>query len=254
MIFYQNSMVLNVTAAQNHGCGVGTQSYYFYNLEPHTGGAYPYYYVGYSQIEGATISICFYFDSRGVFTIKLDGAGSCPANNEPAACTNGWAAGTVTQSWSGNFQPSTVPTGNYYGTMSVVPYTKSGSQYYCTTCYPVSTSISVLWNGDSAILSMQGGGSSTCVLYTQSFTLSHVTEYGNQYPNYYYGSINVEGYDVAVCFYWDQYGNVIIKIDGQGTCPSTSEQATCSNSAWYPGTVTQTWTGHVSSNTATQTE
>ena len=42
-----------------------------------------------------------------------------------------------------------------------------------------------------------------------------VVEYGSTYPGYYGGQITVEGYTIPICFYWDDFGNVIMLLDGQ---------------------------------------
>ena len=63
-------------------------------LAPHTGGAYPYYYVGQVSVEGAVIPVCMYFDySVGNFRIVLDGQGTCPAASDRASCQAGECMG-----------------------------------------------------------------------------------------------------------------------------------------------------------------
>jgi hypothetical protein len=242
MIFYTNSMVLNVTAASNHACSLGTQGFYFYQLVPHSGGAYPNYYVGYMVIEGVSMSVCLYFNN-GVLKVKVDNQGSCPSDIDPATCSNGWNTGFVDQVWSGSFRPSTVPTGSYFGNINIVPYSQTSTGARCSTCYPVRSAVSVLWNGDTFVLTIQGASTGSCTLYTQTYAFTEVVEYGFDYPNYYYGLINVNGYNMPVCFYWDTLGSIIFRLDGQGTCPHISDQSYCTQSGQY---VLQSWVGQVS--------
>jgi hypothetical protein len=73
--------------------------------QPHSGGAYPNYYVAQVVVERATIPVCMYFDGSRL-NLVLDGAGTCPTANEKASCTAGWQPGTVAQTWVGAFTTS----------------------------------------------------------------------------------------------------------------------------------------------------
>ncbi|EGD78103.1 hypothetical protein PTSG_08981 [Salpingoeca rosetta] len=157
-LFFNNAMMLNISYASSGSCSLNTQGYYFYSLAPHSGGAYPYYYVGQVQVENAVIPVCFYFDyTVGNFRIVLDGQGTCPTASQAPACQNGWTPGTVTQSWSGSFTSSSLPSGDFFGNIAIVPYTKkSGGKYTCTTCAPVTSKATATWNGDQFSLYIRG--------------------------------------------------------------------------------------------------
>eukprot|EP01147_Barroeca_monosierra_P006094 gene6094-9166_t len=245
ILFLQNSMIFNISSASSGSCSLFTQGYYFYNLQPFSTTSYPFYYVGNVQVGSAVIPMCMYFDNYGTFRIKLDGQGSCPASTDPASCKNGQQVGTVSQTWSGSFQSSNVPSGNFFGNIAIVPYTRASQGYYtCTNCAPIISGVTFAWNGDSFIVSINGKSTAGCSLLSQTYKVYQVVEYGPNYPGYFSGYITVEGYTIPICFYWDRFGYVVLFLDGQGTCPNTSDKPSCTN-GWVSGTVSQTWRASV---------
>eukprot|EP00049_Salpingoeca_infusionum_P017154 m.351930 g.351930 ORF g.351930 m.351930 type:complete len:309 (+) comp16403_c0_seq1:38-964(+) len=238
MTFYANSLVLNMTGGSTHSCSVDRQGYVISNLQAHSGGQYPYYYVGSLNVNGANVPVCMYFDQSN-FRIKIDGQGSCPTNSEPAACVNS-GPGSVSQVWSGAFVKSRIPTGTFNGQTNIVPYTRTVNGYTCTTCAPLPSLSRFTWSGDSLNIGFGAVTNPSCSLDAQVYQIAQVAEYGSSYPNYYYGTIYVENTWIPICFYWDTVGNAIFKLDGQGSCPTTSDRASCAN-GWVSGTVTQVW-------------
>eukprot|EP00045_Choanoeca_perplexa_P004100 m.35488 g.35488 ORF g.35488 m.35488 type:complete len:329 (+) comp12396_c0_seq1:30-1016(+) len=246
MFFVPNSMTLNITHNKNSQCSVYDQGYYFYNFQDHSGGAYPNYYVAQLNVERTVIPVCMYFDLNHLIVV-LDGAGTCPTTNAQPSCTTGWQTGTVSQTWVGSFTTSVLPYGTWSGAVSIVPYTKSATGYACTTCPAITSSSYFTWNSDSFTLKITGGTKNGCTLYPQTYTVTQVVDYGSQYPNYYRGSITIEGAQLAICFYWDQLGTIRFLFDDQGTCPTATSTASCS-AGWQPNTVSQVWSAYASPN------
>lgn len=69
-----------------------------------------------------------------------------------------------------------LPTGDYFGAVSIVPYTRSSSGYICTTCSPVKAQARILFLQNSMIFNISSASSGSCSLFTQGYYFYNVSE------------------------------------------------------------------------------
>ena len=132
------------------------------------------------------------------------------------------------------------PTGRWSGSITIAPYTTTGSSYTCLSqCSPITSSSSIIFTGATAQIDIAAGRSPQgCTLNAQRYTI-----YGLVYhaPNYYGGSFVTPSQTIPVCIFFPGSGSFVITLDGRGTCPYSTSPASCTPGP--SGTVIQVWTG-----------
>lgn len=239
---------ISYSAGTSPACSVAAQGYAVYNVQPHSGGAYPYYYTGTLAVAAQMVPVCFYMGPNSAgslnFVFTVDGKGSCPVPSQPASCTNA-GAGAVTQVWSGVVAQSTLPTGTTTGTLGVQPFTPGPTGgVVCGKCPVIASKASFAWappQQATLVITAQAASGGGCTMPTTAYTFTSVVAYGAAYPGFFrawYQSSAAQA--IPVCFLYYK-GVFAVVLDGQGTCPSPNVAPTCVQAG--AGTVIQVFAG-----------